>query len=167
VVDHPALELKPRSSRVTEVVTMSVGIAADTMLVVGHGRIEANGRTEQSVQGHFPVPLTSSRPDLIRMLVVEDDATHRALLLAYLAENAKWSAHGVATVVDALTALRTERFDCLLVDLALPVGRGLGVVAGLTELPNAAVVVVSGDESRQALLHASRAAPMTSCSSTT
>jgi two-component system chemotaxis response regulator CheY len=86
----------------------------------------------------------------LRLLVVDDDATQRALI----AQAAKLSGH-VATFAascsEALAEIQNRRFDCVTVDLMLDDGEGTEVLKALADAKFAgAVIVISGmDASRR------------------
>ncbi len=74
------------------------------------------------------------------LLVVEDDSTQRDNIVSLIGgEDVKMTA--VGTGAEALVALRTEGFDCAVVDLGLPDMRGFDLIEqirkdiGLTNLP--------------------------------
>ena len=89
----------------------------------------------------------------IRVAVVEDDATCRIALVAALNASSDmrllWALAGRAEALAALAAPGAEPPDVLLVDLGLPDGSGLEVIAAVrTRHPGAAVMVstIFGDE---------------------
>ncbi|AYM09081.1 response regulator (plasmid) [Agrobacterium radiobacter] len=71
----------------------------------------------------------------MRILIVEDDP----ILLDGLSEGLKLSgfvADGVATAADATEALRTDRFDAVVLDRMLPDGSGLDVLSSIRRAGN-------------------------------
>jgi signal transduction histidine kinase/CheY-like chemotaxis protein/CHASE3 domain sensor protein len=69
---------------------------------------------------------------LRRVLVVEDDPVLRDSLHRLLSAPAV-DIHSVGTVADALAALRSTTFDCMVTDLALPDGSGFDLLAQMAE----------------------------------
>ena len=88
------------------------------------------------------------------LLVVNDDATGRDAMVALLA-GADLEIEAVATGAAALAALRARRFDCMVLDLALPDMSGfelLGAIAADRALRDVPVVVnTAGDIDRKQL----------------
>lgn len=84
--------------------------------------------------------MTARRP---AVLIVEDSALV-ADALGVLLEASGYATGSATTVADALTALRNERYDAMLLDLTLPDGDGLDVLgsaedAGVTPPPTLAL----------------------------
>lgn len=77
----------------------------------------------------------------MRVLVVEDDAVLMDGLRVGLGLNG-FTADAVATCKDAEAALRTAVFDALVLDLMLPDGSGLDVLAGLRRRNSAVPVLL-------------------------
>jgi signal transduction histidine kinase/HPt (histidine-containing phosphotransfer) domain-containing protein len=84
-----------------------------------------------------------------KLLIVDDDSDdHRAY--ARLLRNAPDNAYTIVAATEAsdgLAVMRSQRFDCVLLDIHLPDGSGLDFLSALSELPHqasCAVVVVSG-----------------------
>lgn len=55
-----------------------------------------------------------------RVLVVEDDDSIRAMLIAYLGEHAHVQVDGARDGVDALHQILTRRFDIVILDMMMP-----------------------------------------------
>lgn len=95
-------------------------------------------------------PSTAALPSSIRVAMVEDDAASRHALAGAVAQapgmRMAWAA---ASRGEALARLQGEPLDVLLVDLGLPDGTGLDVIAAArAALPGCAVMVstIFGDE---------------------
>jgi two-component system chemotaxis response regulator CheY len=80
----------------------------------------------------------------LQLLVVDDDATQRSLI----AVAAKQAGHEVTvapSVSEAISKLRTARFDCVTLDLVLEDGDGIDVLREMAEAKFAgSVIVISG-----------------------
>jgi CheY-like chemotaxis protein len=74
-----------------------------------------------------------------RVLVVEDDDSIRNLLVEHLAESANASVRTARDGADALHAVRSERYDVVLLDLMMPYMSGVDFLVSL--------VTLSGDPS--------------------
>jgi CheY-like chemotaxis protein/signal transduction histidine kinase/HAMP domain-containing protein len=72
--------------------------------------------------------------DSSRVLVVEDDASHGDSIVELLA-SAGLEAQHVRSAADALAALASERFGCVVLDLGLPDMDGLGLLEKLRTQP--------------------------------
>lgn len=86
----------------------------------------------------------------LRLLVVDDDATQRALI----AQAARFAGHVVTfarTCSEAIAEIKSHRFDCVTVDLMLEDGDGTEVLKAIADAKFAgAVIVISGmDASRR------------------
>jgi diguanylate cyclase (GGDEF)-like protein len=94
----------------------------------------------------------------MRVLLVEDTPSDARLIQ----ENLKSSTWGsrvtllhVTNLADAVTALQRKSFDCILLDLGLPDGRGVQSVSVLREIaPDSAIVVMTGLDDEQTALSA-------------
>ncbi len=73
--------------------------------------------------------MTARRPAVL----IVDDSALVAEALGVLLEASGYATGGATTVADALTALRNERYDAMLLDLTLPDGDGLEVLGGAEE----------------------------------
>ena len=80
----------------------------------------------------------------VRILVVDDDVTQRALL----SQAAKLCGHavtGAASCGEALEQLKAAKFDCVTLDLQLEDGCGLAVLEAMSKLRYAGtVIIISG-----------------------
>lgn len=87
------------------------------------------------------------------VLVVEDDDTVRRLLAEYLAESGQVAVQPARDGADALHAVRSRRYDVVVLDLMMPYMSGVDFLVSLTtinadpslppiELPN--VIVITG-----------------------
>jgi DNA-binding NarL/FixJ family response regulator len=85
----------------------------------------------------------------LRCVVVEDQVMFQQLLVAMLRAHEGLDVVGTAlTVAEARAVCRQQRPDVLILDLALPDGRGLEVVETLIEVaPSARVIVLSAEAS--------------------
>jgi CheY-like chemotaxis protein len=84
---------------------------------------------------------TASHAKRLRILAVEDDAAHRALIHAVLSradgQLGGTEIREAPTVAHAMAVLRSEPIDVVLLDIHLPDGLGLGLAAVLQDLPMA------------------------------
>jgi two-component system chemotaxis response regulator CheY len=85
----------------------------------------------------------------LQLLVVDDDATQRSLITVA----AKQAGHEVTvapSVSEAISKLRTERFDCVTLDLVLEDGDGIDVLREMAAAKFAgSVIVISGMDGRR------------------
>lgn len=100
---------------------------------------------------------TTTRPDRtvdestpwLQLLVVEDDATQRELI----GRGARQAGHAVTfatSVAEAVSQLRTGKFDCVTLDLLLEDGDGTEVLSAMTDARfKGAVIVISGMNAEQ------------------
>jgi CheY-like chemotaxis protein len=79
----------------------------------------------------------------LNILVVEDN-TDSAYLLARLLEHAGHSVFGVGTLAEARLAASRQQFDLLISDLALPDGSGRDLVAELHQHDTLPAIALSG-----------------------
>src|SRR5262245_35727409 len=79
---------------------------------------------------------------LLRLLVVEDEPSVQALLIAYL-EKDGYQASGASTANEAQTLLSTPAFDMVLLDLGLPDEDGLVVARRLRARSNIPIVFIT------------------------
>jgi CheY-like chemotaxis protein len=86
--------------------------------------------------------LETERGDLKRVLVVDDDALARAVLLDVLG-GLGVEAVGAAGGMEGLLLLRAAPFDLLISDVLMPEIDGFEVAAAAAELPNAPLVVLT------------------------
>ena len=103
-----------------------------------------------SPTGDPPSAADSDERRALRLLIVDDDATQRALI----AQAAKFAGHVVTfagTCSEAIAEIQNRRFDCVTVDLLLEDGDGTEVLKALADAKFAgAVIVISGmDASRR------------------
>ena len=73
--------------------------------------------------------MTASRPTIL----IVDDSPLVTEALGVLLEASGYATGSATTVADAITALRNERYDAMLLDVTLPDGDGLDVLAGAEE----------------------------------
>ena len=93
---------------------------------------------------------------MTRILVVDDDQTTRHVLRKVLT-SAGFSATVAKDGVDALKALRTQRFDLLLLDVWMPRMNGLDLLAEIRNRKSKPrVVVMTSDDAPETLLKAVR-----------
>jgi CheY-like chemotaxis protein/anti-sigma regulatory factor (Ser/Thr protein kinase) len=93
---------------------------------------------------------------MIKILVVDDDKTTRHVLRTVL-KSAGYSTAVARDGVDALKALRTRRFDLLLLDVWMPRMTGLDLLARLrNDKTRPRVVVMTSDDAPETLLKAVR-----------
>lgn len=93
---------------------------------------------------------------MTRILIVDDDATTRKVLRGVLTK-AGFAASVAKDGVEALAALRTKRFDLLLLDVWMPRMTGLDLLAKLrTRRNRPRVIVMTSDEAPGTLLKAVR-----------
>ena len=91
-----------------------------------------------------------------RILVVDDDRTTRHVLRKVLT-SAGFAVTVAKDGVEALTVLRTRRFDLLLLDVWMPRMNGLDLLERLrTRKARPRVVVMTSDEAPETLLEAVR-----------
>jgi putative two-component system response regulator len=82
--------------------------------------------------------------DGARVLVVDDEAAIRRGLACYL-ERAGYCVETAATVAEASSAIRGGLFQAVVVDLRLPGGSGLDILAGVREQwPETRLILMSG-----------------------
>jgi two-component system, OmpR family, KDP operon response regulator KdpE len=81
-------------------------------------------------------------------LVVEDDATIRATLRAALETNG-WSVDEAATLRAALAATQAKTFGLALIDLGLPDGDGVDLIASIRSRAQTPIVVLSARSEEQ------------------
>ena len=90
-------------------------------------------------------------PAPLAVLVVEDSPSDSRLLLESLRssiEDGSITVSVVRRLADGVTELGRMRFDCVLIDLGLPDGRGTGNVEAICKAdPTAAVIVLTGLDS--------------------
>lgn len=88
----------------------------------------------------------------LSVLLVEDSRLDVALLRAVLAEPlAQGALHltHAGALTEALALVARERYDCILLDLGLPDGQGLGSLPAMrASAPEAAIVVLTGLDSQ-------------------
>lgn len=78
-----------------------------------------------------------------RILAVDDEPANLEILARYL-ESKGHATTGAGDAAQALAALRTQRFDLVLLDLILPGRTGLEVLTDILTLTNAPVLAMSG-----------------------
>jgi diguanylate cyclase (GGDEF)-like protein/PAS domain S-box-containing protein len=95
-------------------------------------------------------PATAStgtgEPSGTRLLLVDDsDADAKALTASLKASAGHYRVEVVTCLLDALTRISAEDYECVLVELALPDAEGLEVIDALHEVaPETAIVVLTG-----------------------
>ncbi|MHB1261767.1 MAG: sensor histidine kinase [Thermoplasmatota archaeon] len=94
-----------------------------------------------------------------RVLVVEDDPVFRRFVLAALQENRFVAAQTdtAGSLAEAIQALSSRSYDCLLLDLGLPDSQGIDTVrSALDNAPAVPIVVLTGEEDDEIADHALR-----------
>ena len=112
------------------------------MLDRAFAQLSAPLAVERSVIGETPVL------QLKHLLVVEDDDIQRHTIVERLG-NSNLIATAVATAQEALTALRVNQFDCIVVDLKLPDMSGFELIQRIREelkLWQLPIIVYTGKE---------------------
>ncbi|MGC2083131.1 MAG: response regulator [Bradyrhizobium sp.] len=83
----------------------------------------------------------------LHLLVVDDDASQQALI-SVAAKQAGHAVTVVATCAGAIDEIRSNRFDCVTLDLSLEDGDGTGVLKAIAEAKfTGSIVVISGVDS--------------------
>jgi CheY-like chemotaxis protein len=91
-----------------------------------------------------------------RVLIIDDDSSVLKLLSSAL-ERKSIVAAGAGNGADALAAVKTCRFDVIILDLGLPDIHGLELIHKLRETtPDARVVIITADTTSETLLRAIR-----------
>jgi PAS domain S-box-containing protein len=115
---------------------------------------EARNGSRASADGLSTMQLGAGSPFDARILVAEDDLTNQVVLLAQL-EKLGYSARGVGSGVEAIDALKQERYDLVLMDCQMPGMDGFETTrrireSGVPHLPIVAVTAhaMSGDRER-------------------
>jgi signal transduction histidine kinase len=94
-----------------------------------------------------------------RVLVVEDDPVFRRFVLAALNETRFVAAQTdtAGSLAEAVQALSSGSYDCLLLDLGLPDSQGIDTVrVALEKAPSVPIVVLTGEEDDEIADHALR-----------
>jgi len=84
---------------------------------------------------------------LLKVLLIEDSESYRALATAYLArpDDGQFGVIEASSLQEGLDVLRASRVDCVLLDMLLPDADGFnGLEAVLTAAPQVPVVVLTG-----------------------
>ena len=92
----------------------------------------------------------------VRLLLVEDTAT---LAFAYASHlrNEGLEVETVGTAADAMYAVTMRRYAAVILDMYLPDGHGLEILAHINEVsPESSVIVVTADDSDETALEATR-----------
>lgn len=123
----------------------------------GRNQVAVNPRHEQ-LQGKIQVKCQS--PECMvkkgRILIVDDDQVVRVLLRRMLTPSVE-AIHEAASGVEALAILEREKVDVLITDLHMPEMDGLELMRQARSLfSGLQVIVVTGDDSRDAILTAMR-----------
>src|SRR5438270_1871145 len=91
-----------------------------------------------------------------RLLIIDDDPGVREVLLEFL--GCRYDCSGVGSAVEALALLRTERFQIVVTDIAMPRMSGLEMVPHVRALaPDTLVLMVSGSQAVESAIEAMRA----------
>lgn len=112
----------------------------------------ASGLATRSIDvGIIAEPEMSGRTEPCTLLIVEDEARTRARLAAVVAVQPQFALQGaVGTLADARAAIAQSLPHVLLLDLGLPDGSGIELIAETRRLPSppeVLVISVMGDES--------------------
>ncbi|HYF22884.1 MAG TPA: ATP-binding protein, partial [Caulobacteraceae bacterium] len=111
---------------------------------------------ETVAPGAAGTAVPEAAPDMLSILVAEDNPTNRAVIRALL-ESTGWEVHVVEDGSEALEALRTRGFDLVLMDVHMPVMDGVTAVnhirrgqAGRRDIPVIALTAdaMAGDRER-------------------
>lgn len=95
------------------------------------------------------VQSTSGSSSRLQLLVVDDDAT-QARLIRRGAEQAGHVVTVATSVAEAVTQVRTGRFDCVTLDLMLEDGDGTEVLSAMSDAKfRGTVIVISGMDAPQ------------------
>lgn len=133
-----------------------LGLAIAKEIAERHGgRLWFESAPGQGATFHLDLPLSleivaDAAADGPRLLIVEDDPDAAEILRAMLDQDG-FTADVVPTAREALTAVREQGYDAVLVDLQLPDANGIGLIRALRaqaatrDIP---VVVVSADIAR-------------------
>lgn len=79
-----------------------------------------------------------------RLLIVEDDTATR-FAITKLADSIGYLTKGAASLVEAERLLRTERYDCITLDLTLGRDSGVQLISAVADrVPDASIIFVSG-----------------------
>lgn len=93
--------------------------------------------------------------DVPRLLIIDDDAQIRCVLRDALCEN--YSCTDVSSAEEALALLNSEKFDLVLTDIMMEGISGLELVPQVLEqLPDAAVIMISGEQTIEVAIEAMR-----------
>ena len=87
------------------------------------------------------IPVGAARTATAKILVVDDDAGIREMLLLALRRNG-WQTEGAADGREALSWLGQQRFDVVVTDIQMPRMDGLALLRAIRSLPQPMPVVV-------------------------
>jgi two-component system chemotaxis response regulator CheY len=91
-----------------------------------------------------PDPRAGGDRHSLQLLIVDDDATQRALI-AHAAKHAGHTVTLAKSCAEAIKQIQTARFDCVTLDLMLGDGDGIEVLKAMADAKFAgAVIVISG-----------------------
>jgi DNA-binding response OmpR family regulator len=99
---------------------------------------------------------SGQKAQVVPILLLEDDATSRSLVLAALAQDPLYAPSEATTVAGARALIEEseEGFGAALVDLHLPDGTGEAVIDALMRKnPSTIAIVLSGDRSEEAVVN--------------
>src|SRR5262249_32190262 len=100
--------------------------------------------------------MTSAAPSNKRVLVVDDDRTLRHALITLL-HSAGFPPTAAADGAAALSEIRANAFDLIILDLGLPSVSGLDVLAEIQKLESPPkVIIVTADDTPSTVLQAIR-----------
>ena len=120
-------------------------------------KIPLEVKAEGEVETNFPPkkPVLSEKPDLISVLLLEDDRTYKYIVQRNLERSPTFKSDlkTVETLSESLKYLKEKFFDVILLDLNLPDSQGIDTLQAIQEsAPNVAIVVLTGTEDEQQAL---------------
>jgi PAS domain S-box-containing protein len=88
-----------------------------------------------ATQSEIEAPLKDIGDARIKILVVDDIEANREIVAAYLREN-NYEVASVASAVEAIRRIQSERYDVILMDIQMPVMDGVTATRCIRALPN-------------------------------